>query len=99
MPVTDCSHCEKQIEAVPLNETDTGFDWRCPSCRQPVLLDGSSKEQQRQIQAREQISEHIQDLAAEIDTADYAPPRYSVEELGERLEAILEEIDDELDRR
>ena len=99
MPTTECSHCGERIDVVPLQESDTMFDWRCPNCGQPVVLDGSAKEQRRQRQARERFSEQIQDLAAELDTPSYEPSPYSVTELKEELETLLEEIDDELDRR
>jgi hypothetical protein len=75
------------------------FDWQCPRCDEPVVLDGSAEEQQRRRQARERISEQIRDLGDELDTPSYQPSPYSVEELRERLESILDEIESETDRR
>jgi len=99
MPTTECSHCESHIDAIPLNMTDTMFDWQCPRCDEPVVIDGSATEQQRRSQAREHISNQIIDLGNELDTPNYRPSPYSVEKLEERLESILEEIESEIDRR
>lgn len=99
MPTTECSHCGRQVDAVRLNSSDTMFDWRCPRCDEPVVIDGSAKEQQRRRDERERISKQIRDFGEELDTASYQPSPYPVEELKERLESILEEVDREIDRR
>jgi len=75
------------------------FDWQCPNCGQEVLIDGNATEQQRQREARERITEQIQDLAAELDTPSYEPAPYSVDELKDRLEDILEDIEAELNQK
>lgn len=49
------------------------------------MIDGDAKEQQRQRQARDRISEQIQGLAAELDTPSYEPSLYSVEEMCDRI--------------
>jgi DNA-directed RNA polymerase subunit RPC12/RpoP len=99
METTECSHCEKLVEPHPFDGTDSMFDWQCPNCGQKVLLDGNAKEQQRQRQARREITERIQNLATEIDSPGYAPPPYSVEELKQELESILDDVNEELKRR
>lgn len=99
MPTIDCSHCGEEIAARPLDQSDTMFDWQCPNCGGEVLIDGNATEQQRQREARERITEQIQDLAAELDTPSYEPAPYSVEELKERVEDILEDIETELNQR
>jgi DNA-directed RNA polymerase subunit RPC12/RpoP len=99
MPTTTCSHCHKQIDALPLDETDTMVDWQCPNCGHSVLMDGNAKEQQRQQEAREQITEQILELASELDTPNYQPAPYTVEELKHRLEDLVEDIDTELQQR
>ena len=99
MPETLCSFCENQVEVVPMNESDTMWDWRCQVCGQPVLIDGDAKEQQRQREARNRISKQIQALAEELDTPGSAPYPYSVEQLDDRVREILDEIDQERDRR
>jgi hypothetical protein len=63
------------------------------------MIDGNAKERQRQRQARNRISKQIQALAEEVDTASYEPYPYSVEQLDDRVREILDEIDQELDRR
>lgn len=75
------------------------FDWQCPNCGQAVVLNGSAKEQERRREAREDISDQIQDLAAELDTPSYQPSPYSVEELQDRFESILDDVNNELQRR
>lgn len=99
MPTTECSHCGNQIDAVPVNAHDYMFEWKCPACDEPVVIDGSAKEQKRRRDERERISEQIQELSEELDTPGYQPAPYPVEELKERLESILEEVDREIDRR
>ncbi len=75
------------------------FDWQCPNCGESVMIDGNAKERERQRAARERITAEIQTLAEELETPSYQPAPYSVEELRDRVGSILEEIDDELDRR
>jgi hypothetical protein len=75
------------------------FEWKCPTCDEPVVIDGNAKEQRRRRAERERISEQIQDLGEKLDTPGYQPAPYPVEELKERLESILEEVDREMDRR
>jgi hypothetical protein len=75
------------------------FDWVCPNCGQGVLIDGNAKEKKRQREAREQITNQIQEFAAELETPGYEPAPYSVEELRDRLEDILGDIEDELNQR
>jgi len=99
MPTTECSFCSEHIDARPWNESDTMFDWQCPDCGRPVLIDGNAKEKRRQRQVREQISNQIQEFADELDTPGYEPAPYSVEQMRDRLELILDSIDEELDQR
>jgi hypothetical protein len=75
------------------------FDWQCPDCGRAVLIDGNAKEQRRQREAREQVAEQIQEFADELDTPGYQPSPYSIEEMRDRLESILNSIDEELDQR
>lgn len=63
------------------------------------MIEGNAKEEQRQRQARERISTQIQELADELDTAGYLPSPYAVEEMHDRVEEILDEIDQELNQR
>lgn len=99
MPTTTCSFCETRMEALPVNKTDTMWDWRCSECGQPVLLDGNAKERQRQRDARNRISEAIQALAADLDTPSYQPYPYSVERLHDRVSDVMDDIEQELERR
>lgn len=99
MPLTTCSHCGEAIDARPYNATETMFDWQCPACGEPVVIDGTAREQQRQREARRELTEQIQAFADELDRPGVAPPPLSVEELQLRLEEILEDVNAELERR
>jgi len=75
MKTTICSFSDNRVESIRLNETESMFDWRCPECGKPIMIDWDAKEQRRQRQATQKISARIQNLAEELDTPSYEPSR------------------------
>lgn len=99
MPSTKCSHCGETVDAHRYDASETMFDWQCPACGEPVSIDGNAREQLRQREARQELTEEIIEFADELQTGGVEPPPLSAEQLQTRLEELLADVNNELDRR